>query len=167
MQRTTPASFIQRRRSPLRLSASCRSIVLGSLLTMVIPMATLSASSPDSREVVDAAERDTIVAAARAPAEKELDAPLRLGVHNVTSENDWAFVMADLEDPSGKPFDYSKSPRAKEAEQGLVSHRYAALLRRRNGAWTIVATRVGPTDPAWLAWSEKYGAPKSLFATSD
>jgi len=167
MQRSTPASFIQPLRSPPRSNAICRPIVFGSLLTMVIPMATLSASSPDSREVVTAAERDAIVAAALAPAEKELGGPVRLGVRNVTSENDWAFVMADLEDPSGKPFDYSKSPRAKEAEQGLVSHRYAALLRRRAGAWTIVATRVGPTDPAWLAWSEKYGAPKSLFATSD
>gem|GEM_PF-620886 len=167
MRRFAPASFVPRRRVPARSAAICRWLFLGSLLSTVIPMSALSASSSAAPQVVDTAKRDAIVAASLVPAEKDLAAPVRLGVRSVTSDGDWAFVLADLENPDGKPFDYAKSSRAEEAKQGLVSHRYAALLRVRDGRWTIVASRVGPTDPAWLAWSEKYGAPQRLFATPD
>jgi hypothetical protein len=136
------------------------------VLGTVIPV-TAQSASPIPAEVVDAAKRDAIVTASLAPAEKELGAKVRLGVQSVASDGEWAFVLADLQEPGGAPFDYSKSPLAEQAKQGLVSHRYAALLRQQGGKWTVVAERVGPTDPAWLGWSDKYGAPKDLFATSD
>jgi hypothetical protein len=136
------------------------------LLSTVNPMTAQSASSIPS-QVVDAAKRGAIVSASLAPAQKELGATLRLGVRSVASDGDWAFVLADLQDQNGAPFDYSKSPLAEQAKQGLVSHRYAALLRLRDGRWTVITDRVGPTDPAWLGWSDKYGAPKDLFATPD
>jgi hypothetical protein len=143
-----------------------RCTLLALALGTVIPMTAQSASSIPA-QVVDAAKRDAIVTAALVPAETELGAKVRLGVRSVASDGDWAFVLADLEEPGGAPFDYSKSPLAEQAKRGLVSHRYAALLRQRDGKWTVVTERVGPTDPAWLGWSDRYGAPKDLFATPD
>ena len=143
-----------------------RSTLLALVFSTVTPMTAQSASSIPA-QVVDAAKREAIVAASLAPAEKELGANVRLGVRSIASDGDWAFLLADLQEPGGAPFDYSKSPLAEQAKQGLVSHRYAALLRQRDGQWTIVTERVGPTDPAWLGWSDKYGAPKDLFVTPD
>src|SRR5690242_10837099 len=131
MRRFALASFLHRRNAA-RSNAIGRWIVCGSLLATGIPMTALSANSGAAPQVVDTKERDAIVAAALAPAEKELATPVRLGVRSVASDGDWAFVLADLEDENGKPFDYSKSSRAEEAKRGLVSHRYAALLRRRD-----------------------------------
>jgi hypothetical protein len=133
---------------------------------MVIPMAADSAPAP-AANVTDAAKRDAILAIARAPAEKELASPVKLASPQVTTQGEWAFVLAKLEGTDGRPFDYSHSPRAEEAKRGLVSHRYAALLKRQGSTWTVVTERVGPTDPAWLGWSAKYGAPESLFASAD
>jgi hypothetical protein len=143
-----------------------RRTLLALVLSTVVPMTAQSASSIPA-QVVDAAKRDAIVTASLAPAQQALGAKVRLGLRSVASDGDWAFVLADLQEPGGAPFDYSKSALAEQAKQGLVSHRYAALLRQRDGRWTIVTERVGPTDPAWLAWSDKYGAPKDLFATPD
>ncbi|HJT97760.1 MAG TPA: hypothetical protein VJ696_05535 [Rhodanobacteraceae bacterium] len=137
---------------------------LSLLTTMVIPMAA-NPASPSAAPVTDAARREAILAAARAPAEKELATPVRLGVRSVNAAGDWAFVLADLEGSDGRPFDYAKTPKAEAAQQGLLSRRYAALLKLENGKWTVVDERVGPTDPAWLGWSAKHGAPEDLFAT--
>jgi hypothetical protein len=132
---------------------------------MVIPMAADSASP--AAAVTDAAKRDAILASARAPAEKELASPVKLGEPQVTAQGEWAFVLAKIEGTDGRPFDYARSPRAEEAKRGLVSHRYAALLRKNGDEWVVVEDRVGPTDPAWLGWSAQYHAPEALFAIED
>jgi hypothetical protein len=37
------------------------------------------------------------------------------------------------------------------------------LLQKKNGAWSLAATALCPTDVAWVAWPENYGAPQELF----
>ena len=103
-----------------------------------------------------------LVALASGPAQKELGSSVQLKVDTVKAEGPWALVVANLKDADGKPFNYAQTSYAEGAREGFVSHRYAALLRDRNGTWELVTSVIGPTDPAWLAWTE-HGAPESLL----
>jgi hypothetical protein len=38
-----------------------------------------------------------------------------------------------------------------------------ALLRRKDGVWTVVDHVVGPTDVYWYNWLDKYKLPEALF----
>lgn len=108
-----------------------------------------------------------VVAVARAPVEEALGPEVALDVEALKTEGDWAFVLASLQDAEGQPFDFTKSPLAGAAKKGLLSKRYAALLRDHEGRWELIAFVIGPTDAAWLAWPHEHGAPESLFALPD
>lgn len=105
---------------------------------------------------------DEIVAVARGPLEEALGAGVALHVDTVKTEGDWAFALARFEG-----VDLTKTALADAAKEGLLSNRYAALLKRSGAGWALVASVIGPTDPAWLAWADEHDAPASLFATSD
>ncbi len=108
-----------------------------------------------------------LVALARAAAEETLGAPLSLQADVINIEGDWAFVLAHLRGADGGPFHFAKSLLAEAAREGLLSDRCAALLRRSDGGWSLLAIAVGPSDPAWLAWTAEHGAPEALFALPD
>lgn len=103
-----------------------------------------------------------LIALARGPAEKELGSPVQLDVGAVKADGPWALVVANLKGADGKPFNYANTSFAEGAREGFVSHRYAVLFRERGGRWEIVTSIIGPTDPAWLSWTE-HGAPEALL----
>ena len=109
------------------------------------------------------AERSAILDAARRPVAEELGRPPLFVVRTLNREGDWAFLFADMQAAGGKPFDYAGTRKAEAARRGLVSHAYAALLRRRNGRWQVVEAAIGPTDLAWEGWPARHGAPGALF----
>ena len=84
-------------------------------------------------------------------------------VHALNRSDDWAFLFADMRRPDGRPVRYDGTPDAGVARDGLKTTGYAALLRRRGGAWGIVADAVGPTDVPWEDWPARYGAPAAVF----
>ncbi len=103
-----------------------------------------------------------LVGIARGPAEKELGGTVQLKVSTVKTEGPWALVVADLKGADGKPFNYAQTSYAEGAREGFVSHRYAVLLKDKGGNWEVAQSIIGPTDPAWIAWTE-FGAPESLL----
>lgn len=124
---------------------------------MTVPLMTiLAATSP-------ASERSAILDAARVPIVARLGKPVLFRVDRLTREGGWAFLLADLEDGQGRPIDYAGTPLAGAWNNGMVSKSCAVLLRREADGWTVVDSRIGPTDVAWGGWASQHRAPPSLF----
>lgn len=124
---------------------------------------TLVASVAGGAVQADTAERAAILEAAREPAAKRLGKPVRFKIRTLTRDGDWAFLIAAMEDSSGRPISYVGTALASAEAEGAVSKDYVALLRLSGGSWRIVDNAVGPTDVAWADWPSKHGAPQSLF----
>ena len=103
------------------------------------------------------------VAAAQAAASAQLQREVKLAVESARVIGPWAFVSAQLRSAQGQAFDFAGTRWEDAARHGAASHRYVALLKLDQGSWQKVDERVGPTDVAWEAWAEKYGAPAALF----
>jgi hypothetical protein len=116
-----------------------------------------------SAPAITPAERTDILDAARSPVSEALGKPVVFKVSTLNRSRDWAFLIATMEDRGGNLVDYSGTPKAAAAAEGIVSPIYAALLRQRNGRWVVVECAIGPTDVAWEPWAERYGAPNNLF----
>lgn len=126
-------------------------------MAAVLPLSAAAAlaASPEAPAVLQATQ-----AAARAA----LKVPLALSPQATRVSGAWAFVIADLRQPDGKPFDYAGTPQAEAAREGYVSRQCVALLARRDGRWQIVELRLGATDVAWDGWAAKHHAPAALFS---
>jgi hypothetical protein len=126
---------------------------------MMFAAMDLPASSP-------MAAPPALVAAAQGAAAAELQRPLRLAVQTARTSGAWGFVLGTLQAPDGTAFDYRGTVFEEAAREGYLSRLYAVLLRRsERGAWQVVTSRVGPTDPAWAGWAARYQAPAVLFDT--
>lgn len=108
--------------------------------------------------------RAALLDAARIPLEADLGKPVKFVVDRLKIAGDHAFLLATMQDGHGKPLDYTGTRLADAAAQGFVSHRFAALLARRDGVWHVVVDAVGPTDIAWSGWAAKYKVSAALFA---
>jgi len=125
----------------------------------VMAMATMAAATP----VTDAATRAAILDAARAPVTEALRKPVKFKVRHLRREGDWAFLIAEMVEPSGAPLDYSTTPMAAPAAQGYLSRSYMALLRQQDGRWAIVDRAIGPSDVPWGLWARRHAAPPAIF----
>ena len=126
------------------------------IVTLVTALAATAAQLPEG-------ERTAILDAARAPVVKRLGKPVKFVVRRLERQGDWAFLIAAMQDESGRPISYVGTPLASAEGEGMVSKDYAALLRRSGGQWRVVDDALGPTDVAWADWPEKHGAPRALF----
>lgn len=108
--------------------------------------------------------RTAILKAARGPAETDLGRPVRFAVDHLNRQGEWAFLIAKMQDPYGRPIDFAGTPLAEAAANGAVSHSYVALLKNNGRSWTVIVHLVGPTDVGWTNWASEYGAPPALFA---
>ena len=129
---------------------------------MFLPLLVVAAPAAPSA-MIDQADRVALLDAARAPATKELGKAPKFRVDQLRRDGDWAFLLATMQDADGKPFDYRGTPLADAAQQGFISHTYAALLRHGADGWHVVAKAIGPSDVAWEGWPKHYGAPTGLF----
>ena len=85
-------------------------------------------------------------------------------VDRLRVQGDWAFYAGSIQQPNGRPIDFSRTRYASEIEEGFFDGPGTyALLRRNGGSWRVVTFVVGPTDVAYLAWPDEYRAPAALF----
>lgn len=109
-------------------------------------------------------EAPAVLQATQAAALAELKVPLTLSPQTTRVSGTWAFVIAELRQPGGQPFDYAGTPQAEAAREGYLSRQCVALLSRRDGRWQVLELRLGATDVAWSGWAAKHHAPAALFA---
>jgi hypothetical protein len=104
-------------------------------------------------------ERRGVLDAMRGAIERDLRQSVKFVVHIIRVCGDWAFVVAEPQQPAGKPIDWQSTICT-----GDVSHLVGALSQMGSaGSWTLKDYALCPTDVAWEDWPEKYGAPQALF----
>lgn len=135
------------------------------LATLLLSLTAMTASFAQSVSTPAAGspERQALLDTARAPLERRLHQPVQFVVDRLGQSGDWAFLRAHLQGAGGKPVDFAGTEFEQAASHGAMSRVYAALLERKAGHWMIKAEAIGPTDPAWSAWPQTYGAPAALF----
>jgi len=67
------------------------------------------------------------------------------------------------QEPSGAPFDYSRSALADEAAAGLVDDSFCALFQHEPEGPILREFSVGTTDAPVFDWMERYDLPAELF----
>ncbi|WP_309627663.1 hypothetical protein [Brevundimonas sp.] len=132
--------------------------------TPVAPPVTVAQAGPRSVPVGDPLRRP-ILDALRPAIQRDLGGqPVQFMVDRLRVQGDWAFYAGSIQQPNGRPIDFSKTRYASALEEGFFDGPGTfALLRRSAGTWRVVGFVVGPTDVAYLAWPDEYGAPQTLF----
>ena len=133
------------------------------LFGLAITTMNLPAHAQQYSPAANSAEFKAMVTAIDAGIRAELKQPVVVDTETVTRNGEWAFVVASLLDNSGRAYRYVGTPLEEAAANGGVSNAYAALLRLRDGKWTLVTQVIGPGDVAWEDWPTRYGAPAALF----
>jgi len=129
----------------------------------VAPPAVVVQAGPRSVPVGDPLRR-TLLNTLRPSIEDELNQPVQFMVDRLRVQGDWAFYAGSVQQPNGRPIDFSKTRYASALENGVFDGPGTfALLRRTAGTWRVVTFVVGPTDVAYLAWPDEHGAPMRLF----
>lgn len=103
-------------------------------------------------------ERKAILDALRAPVQQELAQPVEFAVERIVVSGAWAFVIATPQGREGAEIAWEKT-----VCEGDVSHLVGGLLRSQDGAWTVQALALCPTDVAWATWADEHKAPAELF----
>lgn len=103
-------------------------------------------------------ERKAILDALRPVAVEALGAPIEFAVEKISVSGDWAFALVTPQRPGGGAIAWDGTVCA-----GDVSHLVGGLLQKKNGAWSLAASALCPTDVAWVTWPDDYGAPQELF----
>lgn len=126
------------------------------------PAATVQ-NRPSAVPVGDPRRRvllDTI----RPAIEGHIHQPVQFVVDKLQVQGDWAFYAGHIQQPNGRPIDFSRTPYAELIEEGVFDGPGTyALLRRTGGRWRLVDWVVGPTDVYYLGWPATEGAPETLF----
>lgn len=109
--------------------------------------------------------RRPILDALRPALQRDLDGQaMQFVVDRLRVQGDWAFYAGSIQQPNGRPIDFSQTRYASALKNGVFDGPGTyALLRRSAGGWRVVTFVVGPTDVAWLGWSDAHGAPDALF----
>ena len=108
--------------------------------------------------------RKPLLDALRTPVEKDLGQTVQFVVRTLRVQGDWAFVVAQPQTRAGAPIDYAKTRYAEAIAEGMFDGGTVyALLKADHGLWTTTAFVIGPTDVAYAAWPQEYGAPAALF----
>lgn len=94
--------------------------------------------------------------------------PVEFIVETLQVEGDWAFFMGSIQQPNGRPIDFSHTAYAERIELGAFDGpATVALMHRVGEQWQLVDFLVGPTDMGHWAWSDQYGAPSGLLGVGE
>ncbi|WP_363796323.1 lysozyme inhibitor LprI family protein [Lysobacter firmicutimachus] len=136
--------------------------VLTQLRDVVAGAAPSAAAAPIEVGIGDP-RRAPLLAALKAVLAKDLGQPVTLRVDLLREQDGWAFASVRPRTADGKPIDFLRTRYAERQRDGVLDGDGTyALLSRRGGAWKVVQFDVGPTDVAWAAWPEEFGAPAAV-----
>ena len=109
-------------------------------------------------------QRRVLLDSIRPAIESHIGQPVQFVVDTLQTQGDWAFYAGRIQQPNGRPIDFSRTPYAEALEEGMFDGPSTyALLRRQGARWRLVDWVVGPTDVTYAGWPSEYGAPESLF----
>lgn len=127
------------------------------------PEAAAPASNPGAELSANDPARAAIQAAVEARLGAELGVPAKMNVEIMRADGDWAYASGPAVDPAGGEIDFTKTKLAPAATEGMMDgSNTIALLKKVDGAWTVVEFAVGPTDVPQVGWPAKHGVAPAL-----
>lgn len=111
----------------------------------------------------NSAERKAMMDALRVPVEKELRQEVIFVVSTLNATDTWAFLFGVPKRKGGKPIDYKKTAYRERVTDGTFDDNISALLKKKNGKWTVVTYSIGDTDVVWSDWDDRFKAPPEVF----
>ncbi|CAL1691395.1 hypothetical protein MMB232_01533 [Brevundimonas subvibrioides] len=120
------------------------------------PVRDVAVSNPLRRVLMETL-RETIA--------DDLGQPVQFVVDTLRAEDrNWAFYSGHVQQPNGRPIDFSRTRYAEALEEGMFDGPTTyALFSYNNGSWRVVTFVVGPTDVPYVGWSDEFNAPAALF----
>lgn len=108
--------------------------------------------------------RKPLLDALRQPIEQDLGQPVQFMVKTLRTQGNWAFIVATPQTKTGEAIDFARTHYAQAMVDGVFDgSTIFALLKADNNVWSVTEFVIGPTDVAYLAWPDQYGAPATLF----
>ncbi|GAA1239925.1 hypothetical protein GCM10009676_25870 [Prauserella halophila] len=115
--------------------------------------------------------REAVLQAATAPLRNAVGDRLDVAVERLTRIGSWVFLQGTMRGADGGPPNYTDTVFETRRADGVMSDVYMALLDKADPAitdndprgWRVTECAIGPTDIAWLPWSDRHGAPRALF----
>jgi hypothetical protein len=138
-------------------------------LAACTPPAAEKAAPPESPAAAVLAEADTatrnaLLTALTPVVEKDLGQKVTFKPEIVRTMGDWGWVSAQLVTLDGGAIDFAKTHYAEALKEGMFDGpALNALLRRKDGVWTVADFDIGSTDVAWTAWPQKHAAPPEVM----
>ncbi len=131
---------------------------------MIATMMVMAALAGASEIGVADPQRRVLLDALRPAIERDLMQKVKFVVRTLRRQDRWAFAHVVPQTPAGGAIDFRKTRHAERVEAGIFDGPDAyALLEQKDGRWMVRAFVVGPTDVAYLAWPDEFGAPIGLF----
>jgi hypothetical protein len=141
------------------------SLLAGPIVPAAEPTAPIAAIQGAARNIpVGDPLRRPLLDALRPAIQDDLGQPVQFMVDRLKVQGDWAFYAGSVQRPDGRAIDFARTRYAAEIEEGFFDGPTTYALLRRNGqGWRVVTFVIGPTDVAYMGWTEEHGAPASLF----
>ena len=133
-----------------------RGLILALLIAAAAAGPAVAQVNATAAPVAGSAQRAAILEAVRPLVARALRSPVEFVVRQIRVERGWALLIADSQRPGGGAIDTSRLPHSDELDNTTVY----AILRFRNGRWTVHDHVVGPTD-VWFCGMR--GPPPSLL----
>lgn len=131
---------------------------------MIATMMVMAALAGASDIGVADPQRRVLLNALRPAVERDLMQKVKFVVRTLRRQDRWAFAHVVPQTPTGGAIDFRRTHHAERVEAGIFDGPDVyALLEQKDGRWIVRDFVVGPTDVAYLAWPDEYGAPMGLF----
>lgn len=108
-------------------------------------------------------ERKEILDAGRIPAVTELNQNIVFVIDHFLVYRGWAFFYGTMQQPGGKPVDFSRTKYYDAWKDGFFTDYMCVLLHKENGSWQVIDFAIGPTDVPYVTWWRDHNAPKAIF----
>jgi hypothetical protein len=137
---------------------------LGLIAAACTPPAATPEPAP-APETIVVNENDALAAVLTPLLAADFGQPVALTVETSNVQGDWAFVVAQPAAPAGGAIDWTTTPYAERAAEGVLDSggKTYVLFERQNGVWVVRDFEVGPTDVAYANWATEYGAPAEII----
>jgi hypothetical protein len=131
------------------------------------PQAPTDQAEPPAPAAPEAASQE-LIDALTPVLSADIGQPVSFTIETVGVDNDWAWLVVQPHTTAGGDIDWSQTKYGVQAAEGVLDGggRTYALLKRENGAWSVLDFVVGPSDVAYGDWPARYGAPPELMGLS-
>jgi hypothetical protein len=137
------------------------------VMTLAALSGTVAAKSCPYTPAPGSAERKAIADSVRKPVMEALRQRVVFVIKQLKVCGNWAFLEADMQQPGGRPVDWTIGTYADAVADDMCGGYVHALLVKKGGRWHVRTHVICATDVPYVGWADEFGAPAALFPRFD